>query len=265
MTAFDIRGPLPTGTIVLQASAGTGKTAAIAGLFARFVAEGVASLPQIMAATFSGASTRELRSRIRDQLVSCASALSARAAGGPDAVEVTDPVADLVSLVSEPELSTRLARVEAALSGFDAATICTTHQFCDRMLAELGVLVDHERSTVLVDDLTSMLEEEVGLDPGQVEVLGTLNRYQTGTGFTITPVVGLVTPPLDLKLDDFEVADVFEPPLSFLLDPANFRRDRVEARGAVHEYWAVPWQERYIWGATAGMLVNLRRCLLGDE
>ncbi|MBK6401942.1 MAG: CoA pyrophosphatase [Rhodocyclaceae bacterium] len=108
-------------------------------------------------------------------------------------------------------------------------------------------------------------EEEVGLDPGQVEVLGTLNRYQTGTGFTITPVVGLVTPPLDLKLDDFEVADVFEPPLSFLLDPANFRRDRVEARGAVHEYWAVPWQERYIWGATAGMLVNLRRCLLGDE
>ena len=161
MTAFDIRGPLPTGTIVLQASAGTGKTAAIAGLFARFVAEGVASLPQIMAATFSGASTRELRSRIRDQLVSCASALSARAAGGPDAVEVTDPVADLVSLVSEPELSTRLARVEAALSGFDAATICTTHQFCDRMLAELGVLVDHERSTVLVDDLTSMLEQTV--------------------------------------------------------------------------------------------------------
>ena len=122
--------------------------------------------------------------------------------------------------------------------------------------------------TVLLTQRTSHLreaEEEVGLDPGQVEVLGTLNRYQTGTGFTITPVVGLVTPPLDLKLDDFEVADVFEPPLSFLLDPANFRRDRVEARGAVHEYWAVPWQERYIWGATAGMLVNLRRCLLGDE
>lgn len=108
-------------------------------------------------------------------------------------------------------------------------------------------------------------EEEVGLDPRQVEILGTLNRYQTGTGFTITPVVGLVMPPLDLKLDDFEVADVFEPPLTFLLDPDNFRRDRVEVRGTAHEYWAVPWQERYIWGATAGMLVNLRRCLLGDD
>ena len=58
---------------------------------------------------------------------------------------------------------------------------------------------------------------------------------------------------------------MFEPPLTFLLDPDNFRRDRVEVRGTAHEYWAVPWQERYICGATAGMLVNLRRCLLGDD
>jgi 8-oxo-dGTP pyrophosphatase MutT (NUDIX family) len=103
--------------------------------------------------------------------------------------------------------------------------------------------------------------EEVGLDPAQVEVLGLLGEYRTGTGFAVAPVVGLVTPPLDLKLDDFEVADVFEPPLDFLLHPENFRRHSVEYRGAWREYWAVPWQDRFIWGATAGMLVNLREFL----
>lgn len=106
-------------------------------------------------------------------------------------------------------------------------------------------------------------EEEIGLPRQQVEVLGVLSEYRTGTGFAIRPVVGLVTPPLDLKLDDFEVADVFEPPLGFLLDPANFRRESVEYRGTLREYWAVPWQERYIWGATAGMLLNLRGFLFG--
>lgn len=105
--------------------------------------------------------------------------------------------------------------------------------------------------------------EEVGLDPAQVEVLGQLDEYRTGTGFAVAPVVGLVTPPLALKLDDFEVADVFEPPLDFLLHSENFRRHSIEYRGAWREYWAVPWQDRFIWGATAGMLVNLREFLSG--
>jgi 8-oxo-dGTP pyrophosphatase MutT (NUDIX family) len=105
--------------------------------------------------------------------------------------------------------------------------------------------------------------EEVGLEPSQIEVLGSLAEFHTSTGFVVTPVVGLVTPPLNLKLDDFEVDDVFEPPLAFLLDPANFRRERVEYQGALREYWAVPWQERYIWGATAGMLVKLHEFLFG--
>jgi 8-oxo-dGTP pyrophosphatase MutT (NUDIX family) len=105
--------------------------------------------------------------------------------------------------------------------------------------------------------------EEVGLVPGQIEVLGSLGEYRTGTGFAITPVVGLVTPPLDLKLDDFEVDDVFEPPLAFVLEAANFQRQGAEYRGAWRQYWAVPWQGRYIWGATAGMLVKLREFLFG--
>lgn len=104
-------------------------------------------------------------------------------------------------------------------------------------------------------------EEEVGLAAAQIEVLGSLDAYRTGTGFTVTPVVALVTPPLNLKLDDFEVADVFEPPLAFLLDPANHRRDRLEYRGQWREYWAMPWQWRYIWGATAGILVRLTQFL----
>ena len=100
-------------------------------------------------------------------------------------------------------------------------------------------------------------DEEVGLDAGQIEILGRLPEYRTGTGFVITPVVGLVTPPLNLKLDDFEVAEVFEPPLEFLLDRANHQRHSIEVRGIMREYWAVAWQGYYIWGATAGMLVTL--------
>lgn len=104
--------------------------------------------------------------------------------------------------------------------------------------------------------------EEVGIRPDQVEVLGCLPEYCTSTGFCVTPVVGLVTPPLNLQLDDFEVAEVFETPLPFLLDAANYRRESLLYRGEQRVFWAVPWQERYIWGATAGMLVSLRECLL---
>ena len=103
--------------------------------------------------------------------------------------------------------------------------------------------------------------EEVGIAASQVEILGRLPEYRTGTGFVITPVVGLVTPPLNLKLDDFEVAEVFEPPLEFLLDSANHQRQSIEVRGTRREYWAMPWQGYFIWGATAGMLVTLQRFL----
>ena len=108
-------------------------------------------------------------------------------------------------------------------------------------------------------------QEEVGLSPDQVEVLGLLPEYRTGTGFSITPVVGLVHPPLNLKLDDFEVAEAFETPLSFLLDPANCLRHKIEYRGSMREYYAMPWEGYYIWGATAGMLVSLRHFLLAVD
>jgi 8-oxo-dGTP pyrophosphatase MutT (NUDIX family) len=104
-------------------------------------------------------------------------------------------------------------------------------------------------------------EEEIGLAPDRVEVLGTLPEYRTGTGFLVTPVLGIVRPPLELRLDSFEVAEVFETPLSFLLDPANHQRHSVETAGTRRHYYALPYSGYYIWGATAGMVVELYRLL----
>lgn len=106
--------------------------------------------------------------------------------------------------------------------------------------------------------------EEVGLRAEQVEVLGVLPDYATGTGFCITPVVGLVAPPLNLRLADFEVADVFETPLEFLMEPTNYRREKVFIRGKDREYWTILWQNYRIWGATAAMIVSLQRYLFGN-
>ena len=106
---------------------------------------------------------------------------------------------------------------------------------------------------------TAMREtgEEIGLAAARIEVLGELHTYITVTGYRVTPVVGLVKPPLDLRLDDFEVAEVFEVPLAFLLDPANHQRNTVLHEGRERRYYAIPYGQHYIWGATAGMLMNL--------
>jgi 8-oxo-dGTP pyrophosphatase MutT (NUDIX family) len=104
-------------------------------------------------------------------------------------------------------------------------------------------------------------EEEIGLDPRRVEVLGKLSDYHTRTDFRVTPVVGLVAAPFELRLDAREVDEVFEVPLSFLLDPANHQRLSREFQGRQVHYFAMVWREHTIWGATAGMLVNLYRFL----
>ncbi len=103
--------------------------------------------------------------------------------------------------------------------------------------------------------------EEVGLPPDHVEVIGRLDTYVTGTGFEITPVVGFVRTPYPVRLDPFEVAEAFEVPLSFIIDPANHQKQSREARGITRTFFVLPYQNRYIWGATAGMLVNLAEVL----
>lgn len=103
--------------------------------------------------------------------------------------------------------------------------------------------------------------EEVGLPETQVDVLGQLAEYETVTGFRVTPVVGWVEPPFTLVPDPVEVADVFEVPLDFLLDPANQQRHFRMLGARRRDYWAIPFGERYIWGATAAMLLILDRTL----
>jgi 8-oxo-dGTP pyrophosphatase MutT (NUDIX family) len=106
-------------------------------------------------------------------------------------------------------------------------------------------------------------EEEIGLPRALIEPLGAWDRYETGTGFRITPVVGLVEPEFSLTLDPREVAGVFEAPLSFLLDPANHERREGEWRGVRRAYYAMPYEGRFIWGATAGMIRALYERLYG--
>lgn len=100
-------------------------------------------------------------------------------------------------------------------------------------------------------------QEEIGLDPGLVEPLGTLDPYLTGTGYRITPVVALIDPNLALTIDANEVADTFEVPLPFLMDGANFQRHSRTIGGAMRHFYAVPFGDRFIWGATAGILRNM--------
>ncbi len=100
-------------------------------------------------------------------------------------------------------------------------------------------------------------EEEIGLSRERVEIVGFLPEYRTGTGFRVTPVVALVTPPFDLQPDPFEVAEIFEVPLAFLLDPANHQQHSLHYRGAMRNYFAMPYGEYFIWGATAGMIRSL--------
>ena len=103
--------------------------------------------------------------------------------------------------------------------------------------------------------------EEIGLAPAKVQVLGELATYETVSGYRVRPVVGWIEPPFDLVPDPVEVADVFEVPLEFILDPANHQR-HFRMLGAVRrDYWAIPWASRYIWGATAAMLLIFDRTL----
>lgn len=104
-------------------------------------------------------------------------------------------------------------------------------------------------------------EEEVGLPRQRVDVVGRLDTYVTGTGFEITPIVGIVMPPMPISIDPFEVAEAFEVPLAFILDRRNHQR--IERDMGVHNrsYYVLPYQGRNIWGATAGILVNLAEVL----
>ncbi len=171
-------------------------------------------------------------------------------------------------------------------------------KFIERRIARAAVLVPivlREQPTVLLTERTQQLSthsgqvafpggrtdpddadaaatalrearEEVGLDGAAVEVLGSLPAYVTGSSFIVTPVVALVQPGARLHPNPAEVADIFEVPLRFLLDPAHHRRQAFEWQGQRREWFAMPYQDgartRFIWGATAGMLRNFYRFMI---
>jgi len=155
---FDICGHLPTGTTILEASAGTGKTFTIAALATRYVAEGYAELSELMLVTFGRAATQELRERVRGRLVSAEQGLAdpatARAATDDDLLR-------LLANADDAEVALRRKRLGTALADFDAATIATTHAFCQQMLIGLGITGDFQPDAVFVEDVDDVITEVV--------------------------------------------------------------------------------------------------------
>jgi exodeoxyribonuclease V beta subunit len=159
-TEFDLLGPLPTGTTILEASAGTGKTYAIAGLVVRYVVEDDIPLPSMLVVTFTRAATAELRDRVRARLVGAADHLAAVLAGAP----ATHPDAVLAQLAragDHAELRGRHERAMRAIADFDAATISTIHGFCQQVLQTLGLAVDADPDAELVADQSDLVNAVV--------------------------------------------------------------------------------------------------------
>jgi exodeoxyribonuclease V beta subunit len=155
---FDVCGPLPEGVTVLEASAGTGKTYTIAGLAARYVASGI-PLDQVLVVTFTRMATAELRDRVRERLVSAEQGLDRALAGTPP--DRGDRVLALLADAPADEVERRRRCLAAAVADFDAATIVTTHGFCQEILGGLGIAGDLEPGITFVEDLRELVEEVV--------------------------------------------------------------------------------------------------------
>lgn len=153
MIPFDPSGPLPTGTTVLEASAGTGKTYAIGALAVRYLAEGVVSADELAVISFSRIASAELRSKVRQRIGHTLSHLRGTGQAAPDSTD------RLLSTGEPAEVAARVDRLEAALAGLDRAAVMTIHQFCQAMLAELGVQAAVDTSARLSEDLSRLLEQ----------------------------------------------------------------------------------------------------------
>jgi 8-oxo-dGTP pyrophosphatase MutT (NUDIX family) len=127
-----------------------------------------------------------------------------------------------------------------------------------------GGKVDPEDENAVIAALREA-EEEIALPRHEVDILGAADDYYSGSGYQITPVIGVVPPDLPLMPNPEEVEEWFEVPLAILFDRANYARRRVEWQGQMREYYDMDWEGRRIWGVTAGIIANLSRRLLGDD
>ncbi|MCC6496042.1 MAG: UvrD-helicase domain-containing protein [Propionibacteriaceae bacterium] len=159
MNRFDPAGPLPSGTAVLEASAGTGKTHAIAALATRYLADGLVAADRLAVISFSRIASAELRSRVRDRMRSTLDTLTRSLAG---TLELDPDETDQLLLTgSRAEVEARLGNLRRAIAGLDAASIMTIHQFCQAMLDELGVLAEQDPQSTLVEDLSLTTDQVV--------------------------------------------------------------------------------------------------------
>jgi 8-oxo-dGTP pyrophosphatase MutT (NUDIX family) len=158
------------------------------------------------------------------------------------------PAAVLIPLVARPELTVLLTQRTEAL-----------RRHAGQIAFPGGRMEPTDRDPIA----TALREaqEEIGLDPSFVEPLGYLDAYRTGTGFRIFPVVSLVREGFTLALDAREVADTFEVPLAFLMDERNHRTEARTWLGVERRFYAMPFEDRYIWGATAGIMKNMHKRL----
>ena len=157
---FDLAGDLPTGTVVLEASAGTGKTYTVSGLAARYVAEGHARIDELLVVTFGVLATAEVRDRTRARMVAVHDGLADPAAAGREGV--ADPALRALARGTVAEVEQRRARLRAALAAFDDGAVETTHGFCNRMLAGLGLAADTEPDPEVVTSVDDLVREVVG-------------------------------------------------------------------------------------------------------
>lgn len=190
--------------------------------------------------------------KLRDRLCE---ALERNAGFGPSADDyrvATDlvPAAVLIPITDRPEPGVILTLRNANLSRHAG------------QVAFPGGRIDPQDTDAVAGALREA-EEEVGLSPALVEVIGQLDLYRTGTGFEITPVLGIVPPDFAYSPHVHEVSDVFEVPLGFLLERANHALVHADHEGRQRRYYQINWGERRIWGATAGMIVNLASRLDG--
>jgi 8-oxo-dGTP pyrophosphatase MutT (NUDIX family) len=197
---------------------------------------------------------QELRRRIaREHGGSPAKALAARWLHGDEGARTEPlerrPAAVLVGVVERPVGPALLLTQRPHHLRDHAGQICFP-----------GGRVEPEDASIAAAALREA-EEEIGLDPRRVELIGELQPYDTVTGFRIHPVVGWIEPPIELEPDPYEVEEVFEVPLQFVLDPGNHRRQSYRRGPLTRAYYVLPYRGRFIWGATAGILVNLSTLL----
>lgn len=166
----------------------------------------------------------------------------------PDAVRAARPAAVLIPAIARPAITLLFTQRTEHLSAHAG------------QISFPGGKCEPSDPTPIATALREA-NEEIGLDPGAVEPLGILDCYLTGTGFCITPVIGLVSPEVSLVLDRNEVADTFEVPLTFLMDGANYQRHTRTIGDRERHFYAVPFAGRFIWGATAGILNHMRQRL----